>query len=151
MTVTADIALLADIGKDVLDVEDTLIGVQNNSGRVISALRVSGGAESEFFDFTDADFPYTGNGNVSFTDLSPLIGDIQPSGTVNFTGGLAADGQSWFGLEGASQTEGNPVELTAAVVPEPGSLLLVGAGLFGLSRVQRCRGSERFGVITRAR
>jgi hypothetical protein len=83
--------------------EDTLVGVQNNSGQTISGLPLTG---TDIFGFDGdglctfipctwtAPTGYEGpNTSFSVTDTS--------NGAVNFTGGLPDQGSAYFSLEGA--------------------------------------------------
>ena len=56
------------------------------------------------------------------------LGDF---GTVNFTGGLASRGSTYFSLENP------PTGGTASTVPEPGSIFLLGSGLTGLGALRK--------------
>jgi len=93
-------------------VEDTLVGVQNNSTQSVPSLHLTGTANPEppfGFDgdglcnptFGVAGCPFGPTGyegpNTSFANIS---GD-QLSGDVVFTGGLAPGGSRYFSLEGA--------------------------------------------------
>jgi hypothetical protein len=92
-------------------VEDTLIGVQNNSGGPISSLSLTATTDAFGFDGdgictqtpSPAGCPFGPTGyegpNTSFSGISS---DLK-SGTVNFTatGGLASGGSTFFGLEEA--------------------------------------------------
>ncbi|MCU1464513.1 MAG: hypothetical protein JWM72_441 [Actinomycetia bacterium] len=90
-------------------VEDTLIGVQNNSGVSQGSVKLTGTTFPFGFDgdglcagFTGspAGCPFGPTGyegpNTSFSNISA---DFQ-SGTVNFTGGLKTGGSAYFSLEG---------------------------------------------------
>jgi hypothetical protein len=105
-------------------VEDTLIGVQNNSGKSISSINLASTTQRIFgFDLDGicdpADWPsptttntppgcpgpqgfgatgYEGPG-TSFSNISPN----QATGTVNFSPALASGGSAYFGLEEALQ------------------------------------------------
>lgn len=82
-------------------IEDTLVGVQNVSGRTIDSLPLSGkdifGFEGDgLCQFIACDYPHptTYEGpNTTFTIVDP------DNGSVNFTGGLAAGATAYFSLE----------------------------------------------------
>lgn len=87
-------------------IEDTLVGVQNNSGVTVPSLTLSGpgafsfdgdGICSGFFSGTPAGCPFGPTGyegpNTSFTVIDGN------NGIVNFTGGLAPGGSAYFSLE----------------------------------------------------
>ncbi|MHB8425222.1 MAG: PEP-CTERM sorting domain-containing protein [Gammaproteobacteria bacterium] len=125
-------------------VEDTLVGIVNNSGNTISSLTFNG---SCFFCFDGDGLQYYGSGlgsdptgyggltslgeNTSFTNI---IG--WDTGTVVFgSSGIPDGGWAYFSLEEAPSINIRPVS-----VPEPGSLVLFGLGLLGLVFLARRRG-----------
>jgi hypothetical protein len=123
-------------------VEDTLVGVVNNTGSPITSFNLSGsnlfgfdgdGACDGFGDYeslancTGATDP-NGYGGPGVT-FSNLVGTN--SGTVNFAPGIGANGGvAWFSLE-------EPPTLNIVVtpsVPEPTTLVLFGTGLLAVAR-----------------
>jgi len=92
-------------------IEDTLVGVQNNSAQPIQIIPISSSSATPIFDFdsdgicsgrysgTPAGCPFGASGyegpNTSFTVTDPN------NGTLNFPRGLAAGASAYFSLEGA--------------------------------------------------
>ncbi|MEA2211136.1 MAG: chitinase [Solirubrobacteraceae bacterium] len=113
-------------------IDDTLIGVQNNSTHAVPSLHLVGTAASGQppfgFDFdgicsgsfigTPAGCPFGPTGyegpNTSFSNISVDL----LSGDVNFTGGLAPGASAYFSLEGAISANGlsfnSPPDCSAA-------------------------------------
>lgn len=139
--------------------DDTLVGVLNNSSNTITSLPLSS-SSADIFGFesdgpcsqsihpascpSSAGFPgdSTGYGGPGIT--YGHISANSMSGTVFFTNGVAPGGSAWFGLEAAlsstSQiTPGSPGTGSGGTVPEPATMLLMGAGLAALSIVRRRR------------
>jgi hypothetical protein len=89
-------------------VEDTLVGIQNNSGGSFASITISGSSSPPLFEL-DGDGPCTINTslpcgptgyegpNNTFTNIST---DLE-TGTVTFTTPLANGTSTWFALEGA--------------------------------------------------
>lgn len=131
-------------------IEDTLVGVQNNSGGVINSLVLSNPTASPPIFGFDGDGlqtyinPYPNYGptgyegpNTSFSSINAA----QTMGTVNFTGGLADGASAYFSLEGDPNSIS--VGLTPGGgtpgVPDPATLALLGIGLPGLRFFTRRR------------
>jgi hypothetical protein len=124
-------------------IEDTLVGVLNTSGVVVNTIALS--SPVGIFAF-DGDGPCTvapNPGNCNTAEPSGYAGPnvtfsginaAGTSGTVNFTGGLAANGSAWFGLEQALTAS----QITPGI-PEPGSIALLGSGLTALLLYARRR------------
>ena len=131
-----DAAYLADINHNVVDPEDILVGVWNNSNTNLLALSISStNPESEFFDFDggpdgNPDEPNFGYGPTGYEGpgtmfvLDPAFDHVACqvqftpvfcyTGTVQMTGnGLAPGGITYFALEGSSVLDdGSPNGIT---------------------------------------
>jgi hypothetical protein len=138
------------------NVEDALVGVQNNSqDQTLSYITLSGtnlfgfdgdGINTYGFPVPDASiFPggyvFTGyEGPISY--FSNYTAD---NGQVNFINGLVPGASTYFALEEAPDTICPNNECGGIVtgggngIPEPGTLLLLGAGLAGLGITRRAR------------
>lgn len=98
-------------------IEDTLIGVQNNSGQTVFSLPLS--SPNSIFGFDGdgicavsphpAGCPFGPTGyegpGVSFSGINPT----GTAGIVNFAGGIPPGSSAYFGLEEAIQTLCNPI------------------------------------------
>lgn len=115
-------------------VEDTLIGLTNNSGATINSITLTASLASDAFGF-DGDGPCTyGVGPCATTGYegpNQTFSSVTSNGTdefltITFTGGLANGASTWFALEGT------PSSIISGSTPEPASLLLLGTGLLAV-------------------
>jgi len=136
-------------------IEDTLVGVVNNSGGTVSSISLSSkldifgfdgdGASSgpPFLTLPGAHSSYagtiskTGNFNLSGPfDTFPGINAGKTAGNVNFPGGLLNGGSAWFSLEEPLTAASFTVKTG---VPEPATLSVLGAALAGFGLLRRRR------------
>lgn len=129
-------------------VEDTLVGVLNNSGHTIDSLFLDGGTLDIFGFDSDGRSPIisSGPGATYFGQYDTVAGAFAGvntftpvnafSGTINFPG-LIDGGAGYFVLEEQVSFLNPPTPGNR--VPEPTTLALLGAGLFALSRSRRLK------------
>ncbi len=124
--------------------DDTLVGVQNNSGHVLDSISISSPSDIFAFDGDGActyihcsggaDTSGYAAADMTFTGINAAM----TSGTINFAGGISVGGSNWFSLEDA---------LTVGAIlpgtPEPASMFLLGLGLTGMGAFFRRRGLKK--------
>jgi hypothetical protein len=137
-------------------VEDTYIGVVNNSGHTVNSINISSNQDIFGFDGDGIDGSNylnispnandsTGYGgpNGFFTNItSTFVPSFSESGTVNWIGGIANGGQDIFSLEEpltAADFQGSNGGVTVGGVPEPASWAMMLVGFFGVGGLIRSR------------
>jgi hypothetical protein len=117
----AGISVASDSSQGPFDqIEDTLIGVQNNSSQTLFSLPLGAAVPIFSFDgdglctFINCTWPhptgYEGPG-VTFTGVN----GSRTSGIVNFANGIPAGGSAYFSLEESIQTLCNPLTVQPAL------------------------------------
>jgi hypothetical protein len=139
--------------------EDTLIGIQNNTGAAITSLVLTsatlqifgfdgdGACQAGFYSPQPACTGHDSTGYGGFVSATSTgLGSAGPLGAVTFGGitanlmsgtvtfgptGIPAGGSAWFSLEEAITLNSLP---TPGTVPEPATLTLLGTGIFAVAR-----------------
>ena len=138
-------------------VEDTYIGVTNNSGHTINSFGVSSSTQNIFgFDgdgLTASPYNLTGNAldgsgyggpQAYFTNISL----DKMSGTVNFIGGISNGGTAFFALEEALSGANGGINVGA--VPEPSTWAMKLIGFAGLGFLSYRKSKQRNNVLVQA-
>jgi hypothetical protein len=148
-------ATIAATGQGPYDsIEDTLVGVVNNSGSTITSIHLTsktdifgfdgdGASSAGFLNLKGAPNSYSGtistNGSFNlagpFDNFSGITG-AQKSGNVIFGTGIINGGTAWFSLEEALTAASFTVKTG---VPEPATLSVLGAALAGFGLLRRRR------------
>ena len=125
--------------------DDNEVGIVNNTNHAISAVSLTNGSVDIFgfdgdgvcggpgYTFDPSGPNCTGGSGYAPAGVTFNAANFN-SGTVSFAGGIAAGATGWFSLEGPVS-----LSLTVSQVPEPGSLILLGTVLLGVSGVLRRR------------
>jgi len=119
-------------------VEDTYIGVVNNSGHTLNGINFSspqciGCFDGDGLAAYGAPTPYDPNGYGG--PLTYFTNNTGFTLTANFTGGLANGASTYFSLE-------EPVNVNVLGVPEPTTWLLMMAGVGAVGGAMRSRRKE---------
>lgn len=128
-----------NLGNPYDGIEDTLVGIINNSGQTLLSLSFTGNTSPPLFGFDgDGSQAYgaaggapdtTGYGGQTSLGENTWFGNISldlQSGTAFFgTSGIPDGGWAYFSLEGAPSLSINP----HPSVPEPGILAMFGLGV----------------------
>lgn len=128
-------------------VEDTYIGVQNTSGSVVNSIDLSS-SQFQIFGFDgDGICGYQGvdcsgnqNDNTGYGGPISFFTNISQdlmSGTVNFQGGLADGGSTFFALEDPINASQITTPGQIGGVPEPATWAMMLLGFFGLGAMAR--------------